>query len=254
MIRALLFFALSLICQPVFAFGSLGHQLIAELAEQRLNERSKIQIKQLLGNESIADAATYLDRMRDNPSAFWQKKAPRWHYVTAKNRYFPDSAPRHGDAYTAYVHYSQQLKNPRLSKSKRKLALYFVLHLVADLHQPLHVGNGFDKGGNTISVKFNGRRSNLHYVWDSGLLKQAGYSKTLWRKRLNHIISKNKSKNWQQALPLQWIQESIVLRKKIYPKQTSLDRRYYKKFSPMLEQRMAQASVRLAAQLNQFLN
>jgi hypothetical protein len=55
----------------------------------------------------------------------------------------------------------------------RRRALRFLVHLVEDLHQPLHVGENHDKGGNNLQVRWFDRGSNLHRVWDSEILERA---------------------------------------------------------------------------------
>ncbi|WP_017444909.1 S1/P1 nuclease [Gayadomonas joobiniege] len=242
--------SICLLSTELQAYGKLGHQLVAELAEEYLTTASKQQIKHLLGRESLAQAATYLDRMRDHPSPFWQKKAARWHYVTANHHYLPSQAPKWGDAYTAYQNYYQQLANRKLSTKTRRLALYFVVHLVADMHQPLHVGNGQDKGGNTIALWFQGKRTNLHRIWDSQLLYAKKVRRSQWLNDLKIIIKKNNLQKWQQTDPLVWLQESIQLRKTIYPTTRTIEHPYIKKHLPAAERRLAQAGVRLAAVLN----
>jgi hypothetical protein len=62
----------------------------------------------------------------------------------------------------------------------RRVALRFVIHLVGDLHQPLHVGDNGDRGGNDTRVRFFTRGSNMHRVWDSGIIDRAGRGEPAW--------------------------------------------------------------------------
>ena len=65
----------------------------------------------------------------------------------------------------------QVLKSPDAPRNEKRIALRFVAHLVGDIHQPLHAGFAEDRGGNSVDVRFNGRKMNLHSLWDTALVE-----------------------------------------------------------------------------------
>lgn len=104
-----------------------------------------------------------------SPEEFWQRNASSFHYVTVPEgqTYADVGPPEEGDAITALEQSSNTVNNGDASLEEKQLALRFIVHIIGDLHQPLHVGNGKDRGGNDFLVTFFGEVSNLHSVWDS---------------------------------------------------------------------------------------
>ena len=148
-----------------------------------------------------------------------------------------------------------------------------LVHLVADAHQPLHVGNGKDYGGNVCYVRwFNSKWTmNLHSVWDSKLIDAYKLSYSEYVEYLNHV-KPNQLKKWQNSTVKEWLIESYRLHDAIYPmdkgvlpsdycvknrsmlqnlKVPSLGFAYQNRVRPILNQRLLQAGVRLAGVLNQ---
>jgi hypothetical protein len=138
-----------LMAGPAFAWGQNGHRVTGALAEPLLSRKAKAQITAILGNESLAEASTWADEMRSSPEEFWQKTASPWHYVTVPEgkTYVEVGAPPEGDAYTALKQFAVTLKDPKATLAEKQLALRFSIHIIGDLHQPLHVGTRGDRGG-----------------------------------------------------------------------------------------------------------
>jgi len=253
---------LILISSNCFAFGITGHRITGEIATQYLSENSKKAIAEIIGNESLAEASTYVDEMKSNPLEFWQKTASPYHYVTVpKGKKYNDvKAPATGDSVTALEMYSKVLKSSTESKKNKTLALKFIVHLIGDLHQPLHSGNGTDRGGNDFKVKFFWQDSNLHRVWDSGLIDKQKLSYTEWVQHLNRQITEDNIKLWGSIEPITWIAESIVIRDRIYPVVSHLQGAendipeiswdYNYAHLPTLKTRLKQGGVRIALYLN----
>lgn len=240
------------ISQSAFGWGQVGHRVTGEIAEQYLSIKAKQQIRSLYPNESLAEISTYADEERSNPDEFWQKTAGPWHYVTIpKGKSYKEvGAPEEGDAYSALQQFSKTLKNPEASIEEKRLALHFIVHIVGDLHQPLHAGNGTDRGGNDFKLKYFWEDSNLHRVWDSGLIKGQELSYTEWTKWLSRKISPQMAAQWNQPDPNVWIAESIKIRDSIYPESKEISYDYKYQNLPTVKQRLQQAGVRIAAYLN----
>ncbi len=236
---------------PAQAWGPQGHRVAGTLTEPFLSPAGRAAVRALIGDESLADASTWADRMRDSPSPFWQNIAGPYHYVTAPSgkTYAEVGAPRKGDSVTALSEFRQILRDPAASSAHKQLALRFALHIIQDLHQPLHVGNGRDRGGNNVKLKLNGRSTNLHRVWDSAILAVAGRSDREWAARLSGVTPQQAA-DWAEPDPLTWIAESAVLREQIYPAHSTIDDDYLRHWLPEVELRLQQSAVRAAAWVN----
>ena len=256
--------AIALIPSPALAWGKTGHRVVAAIADAQLSGLARAHIKEILGSaESLDEAANWPDEMRSAPTQFWQKTATPWHYVTL-NGVLYDHAPSEGDALEALQRYTATLRDPNASLADKQLALRFIVHLVGDLHQPLHVGKCCDKGGNEVKVKWFGRDLNLHSVWDSALVDEEQLSFTEMTAKLQRHTSNDDVIAWWDINPRDWISESAQIRETLYPATPpkgakskkgepavpELSYAYVYKFTPLMEQRLKQAGVRLAAYLN----
>jgi hypothetical protein len=249
---------------PAAAWGPLGHRVSAELAERNISGRTRAHVQEILGHESLPEAATSPDEERSNPDTFWQETASPWHYVT-----LPPGTPAaqlehppEGDAVTALERFTATLRDPAASRDDKALALRFVVHLVADLHMPLHAGKPGDRGGNDVKVLWFGQPQNLHWVWDEGIINRQLLSYSEYTQRLEDRTTPAQVLEWWDPRPETWIDESTALRDRIYPptgeeqglgtteSPVVLSWDYDWQWRPSVEQRLQQAGVRLAAYLD----
>lgn len=237
---------------PALAWGKTGHRISGRIAETHLSGQARAKIALLLGNESLADAAVWADEMRSNPDPFWQETAGPFHYVTVPDpsRPIDVATPPEGDALTALEHFAATVRDPRRSRAEKQLALRFIIHIIGDLHQPLHAGGGTDRGGNDVTVTFFGRATNLHSVWDTALVDDQQLSFTEYSDRLMRMTSANDVIGWWSADPRVWIMESVSARAGVYPDTPELSYDYVYRQRPLVEQRLQQAGIRVAAYLN----
>jgi hypothetical protein len=240
--------------QQVHAWGQTGHRITGAIAEQYLTDDARAAITILLPNESLAEASTYADEMRSNPDDFWQKEARPYHYVTVpKGKHYHEvGAPEQGDAYTALKAFSKIVKEGTAPLAERQRALRFIVHIIGDLHQPLHAGNGIDKGGNDVKLSFFWEDSNLHRVWDSGLIDRRQLSYTEWTQWLSDKITPEQAKAWNTTDPLIYIAESAAIRDMIYPETERLSWDYLYQYLPIATERLQEGGVRIAAHLNEL--
>jgi hypothetical protein len=258
--------ALALLPSPAFAWGKTGHRVVAAIADRQLSGLARAHVEQILGpGESLDEAANWPDEMRSAPGDFWQKTATPWHYVTLNGIVY-DHAPSEGDALEALNRFSKTLQDPAASREDKQLALRFVVHLVGDLHQPLHNGKCCDKGGNDVKVTWFGKPTNLHVVWDSQIVDEEQLSFTELAAKLERHISNNDVIKWWDINPRDWMSESAQIRDTLYPPRAKpkkgqkvkkgqpllpdLSYGYVFKFTPVMERRLSQGGVRLAAYLN----
>lgn len=237
-----------------FAWGATGHRIGGALAEPLLKPKARAEIAKVIGTESLAEASTWADDMRSSPEPFWQSAASPWHFVTVPQgkTYAEVGAPPEGDAVTALAQFAKTLKDPAAPLADKQRALRFAVHIIGDLHQPLHVGNGADRGGNDVAVTLFGQQTNLHAVWDSGMIDRRQLSYTEYAAFLSRRLTRENVKAWSTADPAVWIAESAAARDGLYPPagQTALGWRYLFDTRELMDQRLAQSGVRLAAWFN----
>ncbi|MCV6625128.1 MAG: S1/P1 nuclease [Cellvibrionaceae bacterium] len=232
------------------AWGKQGHRISSAIAEPYLSPEAKAMVSEILGVETIAEASTWPDFMRSNPDTFWQRQSPRLHYVTIPiDKLKPN---KKGDAFSGLKDFRANTLDKTLPLEKRQLALRFAIHIITDLHQPLHAGNGKDRGANDIKVKFFGQDSNLHRVWDTQLIDHEKLSYSEWASWLLPRISEQQAKDWCVTEPMVWALESRNLHDKIYPGRKNLSWQYVYKSRKILRLRLQQGGVRLACYLNQM--
>ena len=249
---------------PAGAWGPIGHRVSAELAERNIDGKTRAQIEMILGDATIADASTLPDEERSNPGHFWQEEANPYHYVTLPPGTPVEGLvhPEEGDALTALQQFTATLRNPDASREDKAVALWFVVHIVSDLHQPLHVGNGQDRGGNWFNVTWYDEPQNLHWVWDEGMILQRQRSSTEYAEALARWTTPQQIVEWWDADPATWIAESADLRERIYPEtggdlgDGSQENPVYLKYDYQwqwrleVDHRLMQSGVRLAAYLD----
>ncbi|MBF7073651.1 S1/P1 nuclease [Glaciecola sp. MH2013] len=241
--------------QQVYAWGQTGHRITGAIAEQYLSDDARAAIRALLPNESLAEASTYADEMRSNPSDFWQKEAGPYHYVSVpvgESYKEHKHAPEEGDAFTALNKFTKIVKDGKAPLEERQRALRFIIHIIGDLHQPLHAGNGTDRGGNDVKLEFFWDDSNLHRVWDSGLLDRRQLSYSEWTEWLSEKITPEQAKAWSITDPHVYIMESAAIRDTIYPESDRLSWDYLYQHLPTATQRLQEGGVRIAAHLNEM--
>lgn len=244
--------ACALPASPAFAWGQTGHRVTGAIAEDYLSGVARANVRLLLGTESLAQAATWPDDMRSDPAVFWQKTASPWHYVTIPtgSTHAQAGAPPEGDAVTALERYRDVLRDPNASLDDKRLALRFTVHIIGDLHQPLHAGRPGDRGGNDVKVTWFGDQTNLHSVWDSGMIDSRQLSHSELARWLVGGIAPEQVIAWSTTDPEVWIAESVALRETLYPANPKLSYAYAYQHGASLDGRLSRGGVRIAAWLN----
>ncbi len=241
----------------LLAWGTLGHRAVARMAQNHLTARARQQVAALLGTETLPLASTWADEIRNDPA--FSTTGP-WHYVNVapgldQAAFVAQLTPAPGapaNAYSALLLARHDLQNPAKTAEEKKFALKFLVHLVGDVHQPLHVGRAEDRGGNSIATTWRGRDTNLHSVWDGDLVEYPGFTFTEMAVAYDHATPAQ-VKQWQQDEVSTWLFESYQLCTPLYaatPAGTKLDWRYYPTFGPSVEQQILKAGIRLAGMLN----
>jgi hypothetical protein len=246
--------------QRALAWGDDGHRIIADLADRRLTPTAAHAVRGLLQLENettLAQVSTWADdikRQRPNTRP--------WHYVD-----IPISARGYGPARDCA---DDRCIIPKIEEFRRVLAsmssrtedrleaLKFIVHLVGDLHQPLHCSDNGDRGGNSIKVRGYSGSENLHAVWDTGVIKRAGFAEPDYARTLSARITDADAAGWSRGTIVDWANEShAVARQFIYAHlpdaSAHLPASYQAQAEPIVERQLERAGVRLAAVLNSTL-
>ena len=256
----------ALAAAPAAAWGPVGHRITAQIAQDNVSGQTRARIAQILGHEELPEAATWPDEQRSNPDAFWQTTSYPWHFVTIPVGQAPEHLehPSEGDAETALESFTAVLRDPAASPEDKSRALRFVVHIVGDLHQPLHVGKPGDRGGNDVKVKWfdDPVVQNLHWVWDEGMIRRQELSFSEYAARLEARMTAEQVVVWWNVEPDAWMAESAALRDRIYPTPSERDgagtpeapfvMRYWYPYewTPEMELRLQQSGIRIAAYLD----
>ena len=237
------------------AWGVLGHRIIGQIAENYLTSKTKSEIRKILGNESVSMSANWMDFIKSDRSFGYLGK---WHYVNfAQGLTFSQLSTflkkdTSTNIYTKINFVTRELKRKDISLEKKQMYLRILIHLVGDVHQPLHCGRAEDSGGNDIKVKWFNKQLDLHSLWDSELI---GFQKLSYTEYANSINHPDDAKlgAWQRDDLCKWIFESYQLSDIIY-KEAELNSRYSYKYNfdhvNTLNGQLLKGGVRLAGVLN----
>jgi hypothetical protein len=251
--------ALAIIYAPMqsMAWGTNGHRITGQIAENHLTPKARAAVKAILGYESIAMASTWADFIKSDPSYSYLYN---WHFVDFDR---PMSYPEmveylnhdtNPNAYNKLEFLIDELKKPSTTKENKLLYLRLLIHIMGDIHQPMHTGHASDKGGNDVKVNWFSKPTNLHSIWDSELIDFQQLSYTEYVKAIDHPTD-TQIKEWQAGPVSQWIFESSNLAAQLYTDINAGDTLNYKyNFTHLdiLNQQLLKGGIRLAGLLNQI--
>ncbi|MHC5353201.1 S1/P1 nuclease [Myroides sp. LJL115] len=241
----------------VFAWGTTGHRVIAEIAERNLSKKAKKQLKEIIGNQQLAYWSNWPDFVKSDPSF---KFADSWHYVNmpsgldraAFDQKLQESTD--ANAYKRSLVLIEELKDKTLTKEQKQEKLYFLIHIIGDLHQPMHVGRPEDLGGNKIKVEWFRKPTNLHSLWDAALVDFDKYSYTEYATVLD-VHGKKYNKEIAKGELDDWIYESYTMAEQLYnsvdlDNTSSLSFGYHYDYKDTVEDSLLKGGIRLSEILN----
>jgi len=259
----------TLAATPAFGWGKKGHRVAGAVADSRLTPAARAAVAELLAGDRSLPERTLdgISNWADGAGLETRRNSGPWHYVNV-----PISGPgyRHEDCDAAkgcviskIGEFRAVLGDRSADTARRREALLFFVHLMQDLHQPLHVGDDHDRGGSLLQVRFIGldKGTNLHKVWDVDLIEYAGLREETWVSRLNTLADAPENRGWVGGTPIDWADESLAFARrahflphsgrKIEPGDR-LDDRYVGPSLLVVQRRLAQSGVRLAHELNEI--
>ena len=253
--RALVCLALTACSIPGFAWGPEGHRLVARMAEEMLTPAAADRVHATLApGETIASMASWADEVRPT-----RKETEPWHFIDipidSAGLEMRRDCPAAGCVISKIVEFRKRWRDPSGTPAERREALLFLVHFVGDMHQPLHCANDHDRGGNDVSVQFEGKRMNLHHLWDSALLERMPPEDQLFV-ILSHAITPGEKAEWSRGTVEEWAGESLAAARLVVygdlPATRRLGAAYEHDAEPVIERQLEKAGVRLAAILNEM--
>ena len=283
--------ALSLVPGSALAWGDLGHEVVAKIAEHYLEPSVRSKIRAILAADrsrltaatDMASEATWADKYRDSDrdtrrAAYYQTR--NWHFINlelagpdlnsacfGRPPQSPGRDASRGAAADCVVdkieEFAAELQQQRTSRKERLLALQFVLHLVGDVHQPLHASDDHDEGGSEKVVTGPGLpEATLHNGWDTAFVLRLGSDAEQIASQLISKITASQGATWAAGTPSNWARESFgVAKAHTYgmlpvpttPRHYVLSTDYVADATAVTAAQLSKAGVRLAYLLNQAL-
>jgi hypothetical protein len=245
---------------PALAWGPEGHNLVARIAEAQLTPVAHARVIEILGpNVSMASISSWPDQIRRQ-----RQETSHWHYVDIpinQSRFDFARDCAKDDCVVAQIGLeAAALRNPATPAKERREALMFLIHFIGDMHQPLHSSDKDDKGGNDTHVVFFDRPTNLHSVWDGGLLGRMGKEDDLYPVLLKE--AQEHARKWSKGTPEKWANDGHRDAQKIVygklPKvavgvAAPIGADYERAADPLIRMQIEKAGDRLARTLNDIL-
>jgi hypothetical protein len=257
---ALLFIVFALApLQHAAAWGVGGHSVIAEIAQRRLSPEVQRTIRDLLGGDvSLASVAAWADHV-----ALLFPNTANWHFVNIPYDATGYDAERDcrqtvkGDCIINAIARAQAgLIDRSASTASRAEALKFLVHLIGDVHQPLHTIDRHDEGGNQFTVTFFGKPMSLHAVWDFGLIEKYSFDWGEYVERIENGLLGKPVQALQAGTPVDWAWEAHMVAVDVayvVPEDLKLGDAYYQRVLPVIDRQLALAGIRLTRLLNEAL-
>ncbi len=227
-----------------FAWGKIGHGLVAEVAFSLLDEPTKAAVHKYLGSMTIEQAANWMDEIKNDHRNDYMKQ---WHYVNVDAGKTYENT-REENVVNQLTRVIEELKHKdKMSDEDIKKDILIIFHLTGDLHQPLHVGYGNDKGGNAVNVKYKGHSTNLHRVWDSEIIESENINYNDCAKLLK-TFDKEDIANLSVINVENWMRQPRSQLKGVYDvKDDNIDDAYIARNKKIIEQDIVIGGIRLAA-------
>jgi nuclease S1 len=246
---------------PVYSWGVTGHSLVARLAAARLTPSAAAAVARILGPDAtLSGISSWADEIRNE-----RRETGPWHYVdiqiTDAHLDMQRDCADSNCVLAKIKEFEGILKDQTAAPEKRKEALMFLVHFIGDMHQPLHCADHHDKGGNDVKLTFFDRQTNLHSLWDSGLIARMGPEDALFTE-LNQNLTPKRTKKFAKGKLKSWAEQShreaqLVVYGDLPKAQPgtsiTIAEAYQESAAPVVKEQLERAGARLAKVLNSSL-
>jgi hypothetical protein len=242
---------------PAFAWGPAAHEAVATLAAERLTPATAKEVAALLGRESLVQVSVWADEVRNTTHTH----TTGWHFtnipITSSGYRASRDCPQGSCVVAAIQRQEAILRDRTRPAAARAEALKFLVHLIGDIHQPLHAADAGDRGGNNREIEMVGGSRNLHAAWDSGIIQSRGSSTRALVTAANQWLQTQTESTVAGGSAEDWANESYRLARDITYAQVRGDNAITGpervEALRIIEKRIARAGVRLAAVLNRAM-
>ena len=251
--RFLLILISALYALTGFCWGQKGHDVVAYIAECNLKPKTYKKVVKALDGHSLTYYANWMDNASNTDEYRYTKT---WHYANLDKGFSYETMKKNekGDVVTAINEIVAKLKSGELTPEEEAVNLKFLIHLVGDIHAPMHAGRLSDIGGNRTYVTYFGKKTKLHSLWDTPMVEDIHrWSYTEWQQQLDKHCPKKVKKQIAAGTAADWLDESHHVATAIYdasPENKKLSYDYQNQFAKTLEQRLLYGGIRLAMLLN----
>ena len=244
--------ALALILNTIsfsYGWGKVGHHIIVDVAKSYVGKNVQDSVTKYLGDMTWESASTWMDELRGDSKYDFMKQ---WHYVNIEKGNHYDTTLENGNNIVKQLGIAiNNLKNKsKLSKEEINLNIKVLFHLMGDLHQPLHVGYGSDRGGNEVKVTYKEKTFSLHRIWDTDIIESKKNSEEDVQGLLSKT-SKRKLKKMAKGDIVQWLNQTRGLLDVVYINPVVISDDYINKNYPIVENQLLLGGVRLGSILNE---
>lgn len=240
-----------------FPWGQKGHDVTAYIAEKHLTPNTKKAVEEILDGKSIVYYANWLDNASHTPAYAYTKT---WHYKNIDQGVDYGRAPinKAGDVVSGIEEQVVLLRDSTTSIDDKQLALKIVVHLLGDIHQPMHLGHASDLGGNKVPIQYFGKQTNLHSLWDSPIPEAAHkWTYTEWQEQIDRLSNCQVKEILSKRNPDQWAEETYEICTQVYAAtkpDTNISYDYISNWTPVVEEQFVRGGIRLADLLNSIFD
>ena len=254
--KRLIIFAIA-VCATLtsFGWGQKGHDVVAYIAECNLSPKVYQKVVKVLNHHSPVYYANWLDNASYSDEYRYTKT---WHYANVDEGFTYETMPKNekGDVVSGINLCIAEIKSGKLTPEQESARLKMLIHLVGDIHCPMHAGRLSDRGGNNVTVKFFNRDIKLHKLWDTELVEAAHkWSYTEWEQQLNRYCSAERKAELAKGEAKDWLEQSHAIATEIYtisPEKSKLCYDYITYYTPVIEKQLLSGGLRLARILNEL--
>ncbi|MEI6764539.1 MAG: S1/P1 nuclease [Bacteroidota bacterium] len=248
--KTVLFFVFFLLCARLtFGYGWLGHNIVAEIAKARVSDAVKDSVQKYIGDMTWESASTWMDEIKGNSKYDYMKP---WHYVNIEKGMSYDSTFGGGNnvAQQLIIAIRNLRHKSTLTSEQISFNLKVVFHLIGDLHQPLHVGYGIDRGGNNVEVIFNEKKENLHRIWDTDIIEYKNINLVKVQELLANTPPASIAKMGEGSV-IDWMTATRSSLVDVYAYTSPVTEAYINKGAIIIETQLMTGGVQLANILNE---
>ncbi len=232
-----------------YGWGKVGHHIIVEVAKNYVSKNVQDSVSKYLGDMTWESASTWMDELRSDSQYDYMKK---WHYINIEKGNQYDPTIENGDNVAKQLGIAiSNLKNrSKMTKDEITLNIKVLFHLMGDLHQPMHVGYGSDRGGNDVKVTYKGKIFSLHRIWDTDIIISKNNSEEEILSSLPKT-SKRQVRKMVKGDIIQWLDQTRKILDVAYVYTDPLNDEYINKNYPIVQNQLIRGGVRLGKVLNE---